>query len=691
MTESFTIDYQDVIDYKDVFLELMDESMCTISNAMPSKWVEENMVLGSDLSSKTGRFRYYNSPHTRELVDLWHQSSPIKEIVIMKSAQSGLTKGVLLPGICWMIANNPGPCKLLVGHNDLLTGAGKDLDAFIDGCDIRDLIQSSSQRKRKTQTGDTNKMKEFAGGWLGLGLTNPDSLRQFSAQHLIVDDYDAMKSETEKDGNIDTVFKQRLNAYSKTYRLWKISTPTLKGSSNIERDYLKGDQRKRHIPAPCCGEYIVLEWQTEMLGDKEGKAGIVWEVDKNGNLIPESVGYKCQCCGEVFDDSDKMSWLNSGRWIPTAISTRPELASFQFNALASPTFMFSWTDYVYQYLNYLNAEESKQQAMLQSFTNLVLGEPFEYKKRKTSAAKLQGNIRKYDIRTIPEKLSIKDGNGPIVLIVCAMDLGGQMKDYKNGTRDDVRIDWQVKAYAAGGQSYSIDQGSFGTFIRRDPDPEARKDTWKTYAFGVENSVWKDVEKLIATKYENDRTGKMMGIHMTGIDSGEFTNYVYRFVDSQKKCVALKGGDDSETKIREVADYKTFQPQKGKSNGFIVRTNYTKDIIANHMDLPWDREVNSQQPFGFMNFPIPSEGKYLKSTFFDQYESEERSEKKGKYSWHPKKGNPPNHFWDVECYTEVVKDIFCYKLFKLMKKSNGTWDDYVEIFQSMNKKSRTHDN
>jgi phage terminase large subunit GpA-like protein len=604
----------------------------------------------------------------------------------MKSGQTAWTKGVILPGIVWMVENNPAPTKLLVGHNDLIKAAGKDLDAFIDGSGIRHRIESSSQRARKTQTGDTNTLKEFAGGWIGLGLTNPDSLRQISLQNLIVDDFDAMDSETKKDGDIDTVFKQRMNAYANTYLLWKISTPTRKGKSNIERDYLKGDQRKWHIPAPCCNEFIVLEWSPDMLGDKEGKGGIVWEVDDHGNLVPESVGYKCQSCGEVFDDREKMSWLNAGRWIPTAISTRPELRSYHFNALSSPTFMYGWVHYVYQWLDYLNSPKEKQQTKLQSFTNLVLGEPFKFSRRSTSASKLQDNIRKYDVGTIPEKLSIQDGNGPIVLVVCAMDLGGTMEGLNKGERDDVRIDWQIKAYAAGGQSYSIDQGSFGTFIPRDKNPELREDTMKTYAFGVENSVWLDVEKLISTKYENDRTGKMIPIHMTGIDAGHFTDYVYTFVDANIRCVALKGGDDEETKVREISDFKTFQPQKRRKNGFIVRTNFTKDIIASHMDLVWNREVNSQQPFGFMNFPIPRDGKYLKSTFFDQYESEERSEEKGKYAWHKKQSNSQNHFWDVEVYTEVVKDIFVDQLFKKIKKPNGTWDDYVAIFKALDKKS-----
>jgi phage terminase large subunit GpA-like protein len=680
------INPKDLQDFKEVVFDLLDSSSAKINNDLPSVWIEQNFVMGTDLSGKPGKFRYSNSPHVKEVVDHLSQVSPVKEIIIMKSAQSALTKGALLPGIAWLIANDPGPAKLLVGHNTLLASAGIDLDLVIDGCDIRDSIKSSSKRSRDTKSGDTNLMKEFSGGSIALGLTNPDSLRQISLRYLFVDDYDAMVKHTKKDGDIDTIIKQRQNSFAHNRKLFKISTPTRKGKSNIEEDYLKGDQRKWNIPCPCCNEFIVLEWAPKMVDDETQNAGIVWAVDDDGHLIPETVGYKCQNCGDIFDDSDKTSWLNAGKWIPTAKSSRPDLVSYHFNALSSPTFMFGWEHYIYEWIDILNAEtDVKREQKKQSFYNLVLGEPYTPKKKSTNASKLQSNIRRYDIGTIPERLSISDGNGPIVMVTCAMDLNGTIKGYKKGKRDDARIDWEVKAWAAGGQSYSIDQGSFGSFINRDPNPEARTNM-KSYKAGVTDSVWKEVQELIDTKYENDETGKMMPIFITGIDTGEFTDYAYNFIKegtNEKRCVALKGKDDEETLIRDADDYITYDKGKSVSNLFMVRTNYTKDIVSDHMDHTIDKAADSQ-PFGFMNFPIPRDGKYLKTTFFDHYESEHKIEVKNRFKWEPKTGSVQNHFWDVAVYNEVVKDIFYRRLLERAKVKHPDWNKYVNIIMKTRK-------
>jgi phage terminase large subunit GpA-like protein len=670
---------KDVADFLPVLVSLLENAGSTINNDLPSVWIEQNIVLSKEMSGKPGKLKYWNTPHTREIVDHWSKTSTIHEVVIMKSAQSALTKSAILAGLIWMAVNDPGPSKLLVGHNTLLEAAGIDLDAFIDGADIRHMIRSSSKRSRQTKSGDTNTMKEFAGGSIALGLTNMDSLRQISLKNIVLDDLDAMTIYTKKDGHLDTVVGQRLNAFTESYKLFKVSTPTIKGQSNIESAYLRGDQRKWHIPCPCCHDFIVLEWSTTLDSDPEQRAGIVWEVDDSGNLIPESVGYKCQKCAGVFDDSEKMNWLNAGKWVATAVPKRPDLASYHFNALASPTFMHRWKKYVYDWVEYQSIDNQvEREQQIHSFYNLVLGLPYAKKKRRISASKLQNNIRRYDIGTIPEKLSLQDGNGPIVLVTCALDLGGMMNGINKGTRDDVRIDWEVKAYAASGQSYSVDQGSFGTFVRRDKDWRKRQEAgeMKTYKHGVLNSVWNDVSELLNRTFVNDNTEKDMKIFLMGIDSGHFTEYVYTFVeDNPGRAVALKGLDDEETKIRSVLDFTTWQKGKSRSDLFMVRTHFTKDIISNHVELEWDKLNNEKQPFGFMNFPIPKSGKYLKTTFFDHYESEEKIEEKGKYVW--KKIKDENHFFDVAVYNEAVKDIFVHKILDAAGSKEKAWDTYVK--------------
>ena len=276
--------------------------------------------------------------------------------------------------------------------------------------------------------------------------------------------------------------------------------------------------------------------------------------------------------------------------------------------------MDGWLEFVYQWLA-AQSESSKikRETALQAFTNLVLGYPYEKNKITVSSNKLQENIRKYEICTIPEKTSIADGNGKIVLITCGMDL--------NGKEDDARIDYEIKAYSEGGQSYSIDHGSFGTFIPKDKHPEKRAKM--TYRHGISNSVWKKVEELLKKKFVNDNNDKEMRIFYTTVDTGYMTEYAYTFIDSHKNVVGVKGRDDEDTTIRIGADMRTFRKAQSRKDLYLVEVNYTKDIIASHMGLLWTEDVNECQPFGFMNFPIPSNGKYLHTNFFKHYESEEK--------------------------------------------------------------------
>jgi len=491
---------------------LLEKSVTEVNNLKPSDWAESNMVMSKEMSSQSGYFQYDQTPYTRELADLWHSQSSVRKWGIMKAAQTGGTAGAILNPIAWMIKNDPSNAMLLVGNHKLVKSTASDLDGAIDGSNIRGLIRSSSKRAKNQKTGDTDTMKEYEGGSLILGLSNPDSLRQVSIRYMCVDDYDAMQGDSEKDGDLETIIDQRSNSFAKTKKVVLMSTPTRKGKSNIEEAYLKGDQRKYHIPCPCCGVRIPIEWEVKSKLNPKNMAGITWECREDGTLIRESVGYTCQECGGFFDDRNKMEWIKeegyggSAKWIATATSKVPNYRSYHLNALIAPIFMEGWEGYVYQYIEALNSEGAKRIAKMKAFYNLVLGLPYEIEKQTVSATKLQENIRPYEIGTIPEKLSLSDGNGKIVLITCGTDL--------NGKEDDARVDYEVVAYTENGQSYSIEHGSIGSFIPRDPHPEKRPNKM-TYRVGRSNSVWSELEKVLRKKYVNDNNGLEMGVFMLG--------------------------------------------------------------------------------------------------------------------------------------------------------------------------------
>ena len=290
--------------YEDVFNQLFDAAEVIISDQLPSDWAEQNRII-SENTSRPGPFSFEYSPYTREILDCLSPNHPARVITIMKGAQIGLTTGLIENGLGWIISQAPGNVLYLVGHEDLVKGSMNKVEQMIDGSGIRDLIKSSVKRVRNNKSGDTDTLKEFAGGYLKLGVANHKALKNFSLKYGFFDDYDGMKAASESDGDLNALIMQRFAAFSKKKKVCFISTPNLKHNSNIEKEYVKGDQRKYHIPCPCCSEKIVIEWTVESQLEGLERGGIVWELDDAGAIIAESVGYKCYKCGGFFNEDDK--------------------------------------------------------------------------------------------------------------------------------------------------------------------------------------------------------------------------------------------------------------------------------------------------------------------------------------------------------------------------------------------------
>lgn len=655
--------------YENQIMSLLDAADVSLANQLPSEWAEKNRMMTSDVSPIPGLFSYENTPYAKPIVDCLAPSHPARIIALKAGSQIGKSTGIIENGIGWIIAQQPGNILFLVGHDGLVKDSMKKVDTMIDSSGIRHLIKSSSKRIRNTKSGDTDAMKEFPGGYMKLGIANHGYLRNISMRYGFIDDFERMKSFDKSSGSTSDMIEQRFAAYYKKMKLMYISTPEIAETSNIEAAYLKGDQRKWHIPAPCCGELIAFEWEVKSETSPGGMGGITWRLDDNDRLIAESVGYTCQSCGGFFDDRDKMELMRAGQYIATATPSEPGYLSFHISALYAPTFMYNWEHYVRKYLEANPPNGKRIEEKWKTFRNLVLGETYEPSGQSLSANAIQNNVRLYDIGTIPEKQSIIDGNGRIVMLTCGSDL--------NGLEDDGRLDFEIVAHSETGATYSVDHGSIGTFIPRDKHPENRPHF--TYRHGASNSIWPLFEAVITKKYVRDSDEKSMRIFITGVDTGYQTNYAYQFVDgSNLNVVSLKGKDDDRF-IRDGADVKTYKRAQEKNNLYLVESNHTKDILSENMNLKWDPNLNDVQPFGFMNFPTPDDGKYLFKNYFSHFEAEHKViDKKGYFRWVKKSKNHQNHIFDCRLYAMVVRDIFKDKLLKEMGKINPTWQDYVNV-------------
>lgn len=657
-----------------ILYSIVDAAYYEISTIKPSEWVENHIVMGAPFP---GPYKYSLTPYWREVVDRFSQDDDMNWIAVKKGAQIGFSSGVLIPILLWMIKNDPSNAYFLVGAPELIEKATEKLDIGITNAGLRDYIKPQVLRKRNQKSGDTNYKKEFTGGYIHIGsANNHKNIRDVSLKYGIFDDYEAFKGKSKEAGSTRKLLDQRFAAYHGRHKICYGSTPELKRDSNIEEAYLMGDQRKYMIPCPKCGEFIDLQWEI-VKGDIKG--GITWKVNEHNKLISGSVGYTCQECGGFFNDKNKQELLNLGYWKPTAEPAKPGFYSYHISSLYAPHGMFDWEHYVNDWIEAHPIGAPRKEHLYKTFMNVCLGECYEDHSDALAAKTIQANVRNYPIGTVPEKLSIKDGNGKIAILTLSCDL--------NGKEDDARIDWEVCAWAQNGSSYSIDQGSIGTFVPRENTIKNKKDRepW-TYRATGERSVWRELEKIISGTWNFD-SGRKMGIAITGVDcSFTYNGLAYEGVESLPKnkiIVKLKGKDvNIYSKIGK--DTLTFHPAKERPGMYLTEVNYLKDMLAARMKLTWDEGNDISQPAGFMNYPEIADGKYSFKNYFEHFEGEHRVEKmdsEGNYvgmRWEKKTSVSQNHFFDVHIYNMVLKDILVGIICKANKITPAMdWPTFAE--------------
>ena len=153
---------------------------------VPSNWVEDNIYLTSDMSRYQGYFKYEVSPYSREIIDNLSPDSPVQQVAVMKCAQSGLTMGVIMPSLCYIISEAPAGVLFMAGDKELAKNSVRTrLDPMVQNAGLSHLIRPNVVRKKNQRTGNTDFSKEFAGGQLIVeGTQNADKMRQFSVKYI---------------------------------------------------------------------------------------------------------------------------------------------------------------------------------------------------------------------------------------------------------------------------------------------------------------------------------------------------------------------------------------------------------------------------------------------------------------------------------------------------------------------------
>lgn len=353
-----------------LFQQIVKETLTPPPDLTVSQWADEHRVLSSESSAEPGQWDTNRAPYQREIMDA--VTNPLyEEIVIMASAQVGKSE-LLLNAVGYHIDMDPGPMMIVQPTQDKAKDFSKErLAPMIRDC--KTLRKKVSDAKSR-DSNNTVSMKAFPGGYVALeGANSPAGLASRPVRILLVDEIDRFPVSAGEEGDpLDLAEKRTTTFYNR--KIIKVSTPTIKGVSRIEKEFEASTKEYYHLPCPGCGEYQPLTWN---------------QIDFETN------NHRCSTCGFLFDE---FQWKDQqGKWV--ALQPEAEKRGFHLNELLSP--WRKWSEII---KSFKDAKRKGMEAM-KVWVNTSLGETWEEEGESIDSDDLTARLEEYKA-DIPDEVKV---------------------------------------------------------------------------------------------------------------------------------------------------------------------------------------------------------------------------------------------------------------------------------------------
>lgn len=341
-----------------------------------SQWADAHRVLSPKASAEPGRWRTDRTPYLREIMDSLSLDSPCERVVVMKSAQLGVTEIAVnwLGYIMGHIRSAKPALVVLPTEKLLVRWQHQRLRPMLEGTrELAALVDVSKSRDGSNRLD----LIDYPGGLLYLTTAgSAANLKSDSICYVICDEADEYGWDTEGRGDPLGLIESRQSNFPRR-KLLIFSTPTVRGSSRIEGEWLASDQRRYEVACPHCGAWQPLVW--EHLG---------WTTDL------AQVWYSCADAGCVIEEREKPPMLAGGRWV--AQNPESRVRGYHLNALYAPLGLgYSWRQLAEQWLGSQDSEERQQQ-----FRNERLGLTWEDQRTATRSTDLANRAEPWPLRTL---------------------------------------------------------------------------------------------------------------------------------------------------------------------------------------------------------------------------------------------------------------------------------------------------
>lgn len=340
---------------------------------------------------------------------------------------------------------------------------------------------------KSRDSGNTILQKAFPGGMLYIvGSNSPSALASTPARYIIGDERDRWAPSAGAEGDPWSLAEARQATFYNAKAV-EVSTPTVKGASNIETSFYQGTQERWCHQCPECGEWHNIVFD-DVKYDYEK-----YKVRGKPNYHITQIGWCCPSCKCLI--TEPVMRRQPAKWI----AENPEayekgIRSFWLNAFSSP-----WTPWAKIVMKFLEAQNDPRR--LQVVFNTLLGELWEDRGGMMDEDTLLARREEY-------RAELPDG---VLYLTCGVD-----------TQDN-RLEYEVVGHGLYSETWGIKKG----YIMGKPDTD---------------EVWSRLDDVIDHIYRYE-DGSGITISITCVDSGgHYTQDVYRACIKRlgKRVFAIKG-------------------------------------------------------------------------------------------------------------------------------------------------------
>lgn len=560
---------------------------------LPSTWAKENLIV-PDGPQAGQPWDMSLTPYIIEPLDFMGPDSPVNEIAAMKGVQTGFTT-LLIAMLGHSIDRDPCRMMLIQPTDSALSDFNREkLQPAIEGS--KALNARVSPQTSRSSTGSTTYSKKYPGGSLTMAIASSAAdLRSKTIKKMLRDEIDEYPDDLDGQGNPLEISDGRLTSFL-AQGDWKkadISTPTIKGGSNIERRYLAGDQRRWTVCCPHCAEEFVFEFGPHFRFEK---------------TVPHKAHYIAPCCGSVIEAHEKVGLVRKGRWIATA-PRAGAFPSYHFDTLSSP--FVPW-----DHIAKLAVDAGDDPIKLKSFTNLWLGLPYEIRGDAPDHEKLMSRRADWKKMLLPEW-------GLIVTIAADVQTNGIY--YEVLAHGPDRLTLVIDADFLPGSTEGHDAGAFAALGE------------------IYSRVWRNP------------WGGARQADAFAIDSGFRTHVVYAWVRSRPFAHAVKGADGwGRPAIGMPQTVDLAQDGRKIKNGAEVRLVGTWSLKAAFYEDLRKEEASGTYPGGFCHFGWWLEERYFRQ-ITSEYLASEKFKGRERRFWKVR-GGSENHFLDCRIYNLAMGEM-----------------------------------